>query len=541
MGLRLKQRIKVFPGVHLNISLSGMSVSMGGPGATVNIGKGMRVRGTIGLPGTGLSYHSTLHPGAGNMSDMHSTEFSAAGKQACSWQNELEEGSIQPQPVSQALSGYLWTPPELMPIQNLIIEAHQERRLLDKEVEQLQQHVASAHAHLEKVNTLWGRWFYRKRIHTARVALKEAQNAHEHVQQLQHQQGIPISWSMDEELQRRYAQFAKDMRSLLQQAQGWHLLGMTHAASDNRAWHSSLAMHRTSCTVGFAHPTFFCTQNLPPSVPCIKCADELALYFYPAFILVQHGDAFGLLSPKELCIDVDNLRVAEHDSAYASIPTDEYTWRYVNKNGTPDQRYSHNPQVPLIEYQRLALSGGHGLNETFLFIDGAYAFASWLGVQDWYRAREIHAELHTLAYCPAQWAVRSESDAHYFVAQHENKEIFGFGLTKNTGQFWICLNTEPLGVVIDSNCIFDFWVDERHLELGKTPGVTRRIGCDDAAFQVIQEADETGTTYIQKCLGSAKDVLIQVQRNGTPTVRLRLAMMDPSPFWNAIDPGSATQ
>ncbi len=46
MGLRFRQRIKVFPGVHLNVSLGGMSVSLGTPGATINVGKGMRVRGT---------------------------------------------------------------------------------------------------------------------------------------------------------------------------------------------------------------------------------------------------------------------------------------------------------------------------------------------------------------------------------------------------------------------------------------------------------------------------------------------------------------
>lgn len=63
MGLRFRQRIKVFPGIHLNVSLGGLSVSMGGPGATVNVGKGMRVRGTVGLPGTGLSYQATLRPG----------------------------------------------------------------------------------------------------------------------------------------------------------------------------------------------------------------------------------------------------------------------------------------------------------------------------------------------------------------------------------------------------------------------------------------------------------------------------------------------
>jgi hypothetical protein len=55
VGLRLRRRIKILPGVHLNISKSGISTSIGRPGATFNIGKrGKYV--TLGLPGSGVFY-----------------------------------------------------------------------------------------------------------------------------------------------------------------------------------------------------------------------------------------------------------------------------------------------------------------------------------------------------------------------------------------------------------------------------------------------------------------------------------------------------
>ena len=62
MGLRYRKRIKILPGVHLNISNRGVSASFGGPGATVNVSKrGTRV--TTGIPGTGLSYSSYVSRG----------------------------------------------------------------------------------------------------------------------------------------------------------------------------------------------------------------------------------------------------------------------------------------------------------------------------------------------------------------------------------------------------------------------------------------------------------------------------------------------
>lgn len=59
MGLRYRKRIKVAPGLHLNISKSGISTSVGKPGSTLNISK-RGARATVGLPGTGLSYSQNL-------------------------------------------------------------------------------------------------------------------------------------------------------------------------------------------------------------------------------------------------------------------------------------------------------------------------------------------------------------------------------------------------------------------------------------------------------------------------------------------------
>lgn len=59
MGLRFQRRLTLFPGVWLNFSKSGVSVSLGRPGATINVGR-QGVHGTVGVPGTGLSWRERL-------------------------------------------------------------------------------------------------------------------------------------------------------------------------------------------------------------------------------------------------------------------------------------------------------------------------------------------------------------------------------------------------------------------------------------------------------------------------------------------------
>jgi hypothetical protein len=56
MGFRFRKIISVIPGVKVNLSKTGVSTSLGGHGATVNVGSSGKKTLTLGIPGSGLSY-----------------------------------------------------------------------------------------------------------------------------------------------------------------------------------------------------------------------------------------------------------------------------------------------------------------------------------------------------------------------------------------------------------------------------------------------------------------------------------------------------
>jgi len=49
-----------------------------------------------------------------------------------------------------------------------------------------------------------------------------------------------------------------------------------------------------------------------------------------------------------------------------SVPSDSQvigqTWRYVNKKGGPDRRFSSNPQIPIAKYGELTVRSASGMN-----------------------------------------------------------------------------------------------------------------------------------------------------------------------------------
>ena len=59
MGLRIFRRFKLFPGLRLNISKRGASITAGVPGAHLTVGRdGATV--SAGVPGSGVSWRGRL-------------------------------------------------------------------------------------------------------------------------------------------------------------------------------------------------------------------------------------------------------------------------------------------------------------------------------------------------------------------------------------------------------------------------------------------------------------------------------------------------
>ena len=69
MAFRFFRRMKIAPGVSVNLSKSGASMSFGPRGAKVTVGP-RGVRKTVGIPGTGAYY--TTHSGYGGKSSRRS-------------------------------------------------------------------------------------------------------------------------------------------------------------------------------------------------------------------------------------------------------------------------------------------------------------------------------------------------------------------------------------------------------------------------------------------------------------------------------------
>ncbi len=117
------------------------------------------------------------------------------------------------------------------------------------------------------------------------------------------------------------------------------------------------------------------------NVPCFNFIDrDLTLYLYPEYVVVAYKDSldFEIVDIKDFDIEFEKSNFQEDMNA--TIPKDakfvRYMYKYMNKNGERDMRYSDNPQYSVYEYGEL----------TFLPYDLTMAFSNSEVAEAFYNA-----------------------------------------------------------------------------------------------------------------------------------------------------------
>ena len=90
------------------------------------------------------------------------------------------------------------------------------------------------------------------------------------------------------------------------------------------------------------------------------------MYFLPDHLMVCDGGRVGGINYAKLHISTCFKTTQARDVACQTrdCRVVDKTWRFVNNDGTPDQRFNNNATIPIVEYGVLQLSGP-GLNMQF--------------------------------------------------------------------------------------------------------------------------------------------------------------------------------
>lgn len=369
MSLRIRRSVRLFPGVRLNFSLSGVSTTIGVRGASMTVGS----RGThvnAGIPGSGLSYGTRIAPPPVSPS----TASTPRSVGFMSPQGDLPVPDAAPTPgpapgrdvveIKSAEVSRL-TSLGLGELKRLINEAVTKRQQLFTAVSEDQRLLDTSIRKLRFAQTFIIRIFTQKKATQLAQAVAEARATLQARQDELDGCVIEVDFAFDDASLGSYAALVRGFEGLAACQRIWDV---TAVQSTNQVFERTLAttsLSRTLVTFDFTAPEIVKSAHL---VMRLGNASGRYIHLYPGFLMMKDGGGdFALIEYSELEAGFSQSRFIEEESVPSDSEVVGQTWKKVNKDGSPDRRFRDNYAIPIVRYGELILRSTTGLFEAYLF------------------------------------------------------------------------------------------------------------------------------------------------------------------------------
>ncbi|WP_405199363.1 DUF4236 domain-containing protein [Christiangramia sp. LLG6405-1] len=348
MAWRYRKKIKLIPGVHLNLSKSGINTSIGVRGASITLGKNGTYLNTS-IPGTGIYQRQKLSGSTKNNPGKNGFARSSLVN---------DETEIVSADVNEITSR------DMMEIKEAIIMAGNQRAELKKDLAKVRSKLNLTRLHLViSYIFLYGLIFkiankIREDIAAQKLAILQLRQEIGHCY-------VNLDIDFDEEFQNSYNQLRKQFSSLCNSYKIWDVTSEQY--QDRIATRSSAKnlVHKKEIRFYISSLEFIKCKF---DALVFKNANGADLYLYPNFVVMYTSPLkFAIIGIDELEFHYRHVRFTETGTVPKDSQIIDYTWTKVNKNGSRDKRFKANYQIPVVKYGEIRLKSYTGLNEEYQF------------------------------------------------------------------------------------------------------------------------------------------------------------------------------
>jgi hypothetical protein len=556
MGIRFRQKIKILPGIHVNITGNGItSLSIGSPGSTFNINRDLTTKNTINIPGSGLSYQHTIYKNKKQITpqDRHHENEPAL---------DFQHYKAQMLPITSKYHIADWCQPDFKEIAEHLISYNQRLELLIEER-------SSLVADLKSKNRFSMIDRFIKMVN--RRKWEEIQKSKEHIEvsiqgidaDLSNRESA-LTWDIPPMLNKCHKHISEQFILFAQQNTPlWHINGQQSIDEAHfRASYNSV-LNRSAAKFSHGWPDFLPKEKglTDISVPLIKSEDGFAIYFFPFFVAIEIDHEFGLLSPLNVTIkQIEHSFSVIEESPPGGVRITDYTYKYINKDGSPDLRFKDNPKLPIVSYDVIEISISDGPAKilhfptdlsSVLFCSNFYdeTGGSWQNFCNWFRYSKLLISFENIEAKPVKWKLRHEpaygknSSMDYIGASLPNgDEFFVLAFAHEVKQFWLGLSAKPLEVLFkaaetandERATDVKIWLDEKPIEIIGNQYVSQ-ITPEQASFKVLGLLlDFSDSDSPIRKIRESKNILIYIRNSKEKPILLRLSLDDAQPLMTEL-------
>lgn len=376
MGLRFRRSVRLFPGVRLNFSRSGVSTSIGVRGASVTLGQ-RGVYGNVGIPGSGLSYRTRL--------DTPVRTSPSTPQSVPSWSPPAPSGPRSPIrtagvtsipgteiEIKSAEVGVL-TSAGLGELKQLINEATGRHAELRAQLTRKKAALDQAASRLRWAQSLVIRLFTEQSIPRLVDAANKAEDEFDETQA--HLDGcfVEVDFAFDDATRNSYAALVQAFEALRNVQAIWDITASAAVDRVTQRTTAHSALTRVRVAFDFTSSTIIRSQYRAMRLGNVGGRD---LQIFPGFVMMREASRdFALIEFPQFECKLATSNFIEEEAVPSDAEQIGATWKRANKDGSQDRRFNDNYQIPVLRYGGLALSSPTGLGEVYQVSNYAKAAA----------------------------------------------------------------------------------------------------------------------------------------------------------------------
>jgi len=169
---------------------------------------------------------------------------------------------------------------------------------------------------------------------------------------------IKIEYDCDEYGKRRIQMLDQAVNLLIDNKKIWQIVKDVATTSKKTHAGAGASVERKPVTIVKEKPFFIKTKA---TCYCVNLSKD-KIYILPDRLIVKGKKGWGAVDFSELHIEIGSQGFIESEQVPKDATVTGYTWQYVNKNGSPDKRYSNNRQLPRCSYGVLKFSSPNGFD-----------------------------------------------------------------------------------------------------------------------------------------------------------------------------------
>lgn len=170
---------------------------------------------------------------------------------------------------------------------------------------------------------------------------------------------IDLSYEMDEMNSKKFEYLNKFLLEILNNKKIWQISTSTNVYNTKYNAGANNNVTRNEIRITRKMP-WYITHNI--DVYCMNLKDE-KIYFTPdRMIIYKKGGKIGCKDYKDIIANFSFTNFVETESVPKDAEIISYTWKYVNRNGGPDKRFSNNIRIPVCMYGEISLESADGIN-----------------------------------------------------------------------------------------------------------------------------------------------------------------------------------